>query len=98
MTKTQDRYAVPVNPAMRARMERQKARRAAALQQRELGFTTGYLVRSAALAFLVGLLAFSLQWANGLTPALIAGVVGMAVVAVLAWVFRLMQRRSAARR
>lgn len=97
MTKNQDRYAVPTNPALRARQEKQRARRVAQRESRDLSFTTRYVTRSLIVAFLVGLLVFSLQWPNGPVVALLWGGVALAVVVALAVGLRLLQRRSAAR-
>ncbi len=97
MNKNQDRYALPSNPALRARMEKQKARREAARANRDLGFTRGYLLRTLVIAFLVGLFAFSLQWSNGTSVAFLTGGLALAVVVALAMVIRLLQRRAAAR-
>lgn len=96
MNKNQDRYALPVPPAQRARLEKVKARRAEARAKRDLSFSPRYVGLTLAGAFLVGLLALSLQWANGPVPALLAGLVVAIVWILLAVGLRLMQRRSAA--
>jgi hypothetical protein len=98
MNKNQDRYALPTNPALRARMEKQKARREAARANRSVDFTPRYLMRSLVLAFLVGLFAFSLQWSSGPSAAFLAGGLALAVVMGLAVVIRILQKRAAARR
>jgi uncharacterized integral membrane protein len=97
MTKNQDRFAVPQNPALRARMERQKAKRDAIRAKRSVGFTRRYVTWTIIIGLLVGLLFFSLQWSNGLAPAFLAGGLALAVVVALAVVMRLVQKRAAAR-
>jgi hypothetical protein len=98
MNKNQDRYALPNNPALRARMEKQKARREAARANRSVDFTPGYILRSLIAALLVGLFAFSLQWSNGPSAAFLAGGLALAGVIGLAVVIRILQKRAAARR
>ncbi|HEX5396008.1 MAG TPA: hypothetical protein VFX74_02845 [Candidatus Limnocylindria bacterium] len=97
MNKNQDRYALPVAPGQRARMEKVRAKRAEARATRDLSFTPRYILLALAGAFLVGLIAFSLQWSNGPMPAVIAGVVVALIWIGLAVGWRLMQRRSASR-
>lgn len=96
LNKNRDPYAVPVPPAQRARLEKARARRAAAREERDLSFTPRYLGISAALAFLLALGAFSVQWSNGPTAASIAGAVVFVIVLGVALGLRLLQRRAAA--
>lgn len=95
MNKNQDRYAVPAGPGARVRMERMKAKREAARSARDLSFTRRYVTRSLVSAFLVGLLAFSLQWSNGPVTATIVGLVVGVIWLSLAIGLRLLQQRSA---
>ena len=97
MNKNQDRYAMPVPPAQRARMEKMRARRAETRANRDLSFTPRYILMSLAGAFVVGLIALSLQWSNGPLQAVVVGVVVAVVWIVLAVALRLMQRRGAGR-
>ena len=97
MNKNQDRYALPVAPGQRARLEKVRAKRAEARARRDLSFTPRYLVVTLGIAFLVGLLAFSLQWSHGPIGATIAGVVVAIIWIALSVGLRLWQRRSAAR-
>ncbi len=95
MNKNQDRYALPVAPGQRVRMERMKAKRAAARAERDLSFTPRYIAMSVVGALLVGLIAFSLQWSNGPMAASIAGILVALVWIGLAVALRLLQQRSA---
>jgi uncharacterized Tic20 family protein len=97
MNKNQDKYALPVAPGQRARMEKVRARRAEARATRDLSFTPRYLLMSLVGAFLVGLIAFSLQWSKGPAAAAITGIVVGLIWVALAVALRLLQRRSAAR-
>lgn len=96
MNKNQDKYALPVAPAQRVRMEKVRARRAEARANRDLSFTPRYILISVVGALLVGLMAFSLEWSNGPLAASVVGVIVALVWVALAVGLRLMQRRSAA--
>ena len=96
LNKNRDPYSVPVPPAQRARLEKARARRAAAREQRDLSFSTRYLGISVAIAFLIALGAFSLQWSNGPSVAWIVGAVVFVIVLGVALGLHLLQRRSAA--
>lgn len=96
LNKNRDPYSLPVPPAQRARLEKVRARRAAAREQRDLSFSPRYLAISTAIAFLVALGAFSLQWSNGPGVASIAGAIVFVIVLGGALGLRLLQRRSAA--
>jgi hypothetical protein len=96
MTKNRDPYAMPAAPGQRARIERSRERRAAARSERDLSFTPRYIATGLGVAFIVALIAFSLQWSNGPGPALIAGAITFVGVVILAVGLRLLQRRSAA--
>lgn len=87
---------MPVPPAQRARLEKMRARRAEALAKRDLSFSLRYLAMMLAGALLVGLIGLSLQWSNGIAPALLTGAVVAIVWIALAVALRLLQRRSAA--
>lgn len=96
LNRNRDPYAVPVPPAQRARLEKARARRAAAREQRDLSFNARYLAISAGVAFLLALGAFSLQWSNGPGVASIVGVIAFVIVLGAALGLRLLQRRAAA--
>ncbi len=97
MNKNQDKYALPVAAGQRARMEKVRAKRAEARATRDLSFTRRYILLTLVTAFLVGLIAFSLQWSNGPMSAAIVGAVVALIWTALAVGLRLMQRRSAPR-
>jgi len=88
--------AVP--PAARARAERNALRRA----RRGAGagppgaFTTRFWIRSVLIAVVIGFIAFSTQWGNGMPGALYVGLAVAAVVLLLLIGFRFLQRRAAA--
>lgn len=84
--------AVP--PAARARAERIAARRARRQQQASTpgALKRGYVVRSVVVAFVAGLIAFSLQWPN-MPWALYLGLIVGATILGLLIGFRLLQRR-----
>jgi protein-S-isoprenylcysteine O-methyltransferase Ste14 len=85
--------AVP--PAARARAERIAARRARRQQQQASSpgaLTRGYVVRSVVVAFVAGLIAFSLQWPNMPWALYLGLIVGAAILGLLIG-FRLLQRR-----
>jgi hypothetical protein len=86
-------------PAARARAERNAARRERIRGRGSsaAGLTRSYWVRSVAVAIILGFLAFSLQWAEGMPFALYVGLAVSAVVLVLAAGFRFLQARAAAR-
>src|SRR5574338_734312 len=87
-------------PAARARAERNAVRRERIRGRGPTaggGFTRSFWVRSVAVAIILGFVAFSLQWAEGMPFALYVGVAVSAVVLVLAAGFRFMQSRAAAR-
>jgi hypothetical protein len=96
MTKHQDPYAVPVNPAARARLDRQRAKRAAGpvssdptrlLPPRGVWWVFG----GALGVFLIGL---SVAWPQGGVTALLVGVgAGIAWIAA-ALAFAVWRRRS----
>jgi hypothetical protein len=86
MAKKQDPYALPVNPAARARMEKAAQRRARTGPSRAAAPAVGGLSRRfLGWAFgggaVVGLIAFSLAWPSGMP---FAGYVGAGALA--AWV------------
>jgi Flp pilus assembly protein TadB len=88
-------------PAAKARAERNAARRA---QRRGPGSTSSgprslsarFWTRTLLIAVVVGFLAFSLQWGNGMPLALYVGLAVAAVVVLVAVAFRFAQRRAAA--
>jgi fatty acid desaturase len=96
MNKNQDRYAMPVPPAQRARLDKMRARRAEARANRDRSVSPRYLAMMLAGALLVGLIGRSVQWSNGIAAALLTGAVVAVVWIALAVALRLLQRRSAA--
>ena len=87
MTKNQDPRALPTNPAQKARAERIAQRRAAAKAASPARTSRTYWIRAAAVAVVVGLLAFSMQWPK-MPLALYVGLGVAAVVLVAAFVLR----------
>lgn len=86
--------------AARARAERNAVRRERIRGRSSIssgGFTRSFWVRSAAVAIILGFLAFSLQWAEGMPFALYVGLAVGAVVILVAAGFRFLQARAAAR-
>lgn len=87
MTKNQDPRALPTNPAQKARAERIAQRRATAKATAPARASGTYWIRSAILAVIVGLLAFSMQW-PAMPQAMYVGLGVAAVVLVAAFVLR----------
>jgi hypothetical protein len=97
MTRKQDPYALPGGPAAKARLERQRAKRARPPVATVGGIGTRFLLVALGGGALAGLIAFSLAWPK--MP--LAAYVGIGVAA--AWIvtsfgLRLLGRRAAARR
>lgn len=94
MMKGVDRSPVPpIDPAARARLERNKARRDARRSAPAGALTTRFWLMTLAIAFVIGLGAFSLAWPSGMPFALYVGI-GAAVLAAAAQVaLRFLQRR-----
>lgn len=93
MMKNMDRGpALP--PAARARAERNAERRARRRTSAAPpgSFTRGYIIRTVLIAFVVGYLAFSIQWPQ-MPFALYVGIAAAVVAAVLMVGFKLLQRR-----
>jgi hypothetical protein len=85
-------------PSARQRAERKAARRAdrRGPQQSQAAFDTRFWIRSAAIAAVIGVIGFSLQWREGMPWALYVGL-AVAVMALTILVgVRLLQRRAAA--
>lgn len=78
MTKNQDPRALPVNPGQKARAERIAQRRAASRSAAPTRSGRAYWIRAVIVAMLLGVVAFSVAWPNGMPLALY---VGLAVVA-----------------
>lgn len=96
MTKNQDPYSLPAN-ASRARQRATRTRPPAATTPGEFQFVTGrYLAWTVGGALLVGLIAFSIAWPNGMPTALYVGLGAGAVWLAAAIAFRFAQRRMAA--
>jgi hypothetical protein len=85
-----------LRPGAKARAERNAARRARRASTEPAGaFSRRFWLRAALFAVAIGFLAFSLQWSNGMPPALYAGLGATAVALAAAVGFRLLQRRAA---
>jgi len=95
MAKKQDPYAPPSNPAVRARQEKMRARRAARPAPRtRAGLTTRALLWIFGGAGAVALFAFSLAWPK-MPLAAYVGVAAGAVWIAAAFGLRLLGRRPA---
>jgi len=83
-------------PAARARAERNAARRAA---RRTASASSGggmrFWIRTVLVAVVLGFLAFSLQWGEGMPRALYAGLIVTGVALLLILGFRFLQGRVA---
>jgi hypothetical protein len=96
LAKKQDPYAPPSNPAVRARQEKIRARRAARPAPRtRAGLTTRALAWIFGGGVAVGLIAFSVAWPNGMPLAAYAGLAAAAVWIAAAFGLRLLGRRAA---
>ncbi|HET9879596.1 MAG TPA: hypothetical protein VFQ81_09860 [Candidatus Limnocylindria bacterium] len=98
MNRGRDPFAPPVNKQAQQRMERAKQRRAAkrATSAPASGLG-GRFIRWALLGFvLIGLLAFSVSWPQGMPNALYIGLAAGLGWVVLAFVGRALVRRSSA--
>lgn len=87
-------------PAARARAEHNAARRdriRGSSSTSSRGLARNYWVRSVAVAVILGFLAFSLQWGDGMPFALYVGLAVGAVVLAVAAGFRFLRERAAAR-
>jgi hypothetical protein len=95
MTKNQDPYALPAG-TQRVRQRATRSRRPAT-PSGEFQFVTGrYLAWTLGGALLIGLIAFSIAWPNGMPSALYVGLGAGAVWLAAAVAFRFAQRRMAA--
>ncbi|HSJ00480.1 MAG TPA: hypothetical protein VLA59_08850 [Patescibacteria group bacterium] len=84
-------------PAARARAERNAQRRARRAQPEAAGaLSRRFWIRTLLIATVLGFIAFSLQWSNGMPFALYAGLAVAFVVLLLIVGFRLLQRRTGA--
>lgn len=84
-------------PAAKARAERNAQRRAARMTgPPTVGFTRRFVIVTALIAILAGLVAFSLQWPS-MPLALYVGLAVTAAVAAIQVGLRLMRRRAAVR-
>lgn len=97
LMKNQDPYALPA--AQRTRMDRQRTRRARSRPPvGEFRFVTSrFLVWLLGGALVIGLVAFSIAWPNGMPMAGYVGVAAALGWGALAAVVRLAQRRMAGR-
>ncbi|MEO8252451.1 MAG: hypothetical protein ABI978_03825 [Chloroflexota bacterium] len=101
LTRKQDPYAGPTSGPARARQERQerlRARRAATSSTPPGALSARFLAWSLGGGAAVGLIAFSLAWPSGMPFAAYVGA-GLAIAwVVVAFGFRALSRRAAARR
>jgi hypothetical protein len=84
-------------PAAQARAERNAARRAArrgAAGEPAGRFSRRFVVRSVLAAVVLGFIAFSLQWSEGMPRALYVGLAVAAVVLVVAFGLRFVMSRA----
>lgn len=88
MTKNQDPRALPVSPAQKARAERLAQRRTARRSAAPRRGSRSYWIRATIAASLLGLIAFSLAWPNGMPLALYIGLGTAAAVLVASAVVR----------
>jgi len=101
LTKNQDPYALPANSAAaRARSQKARTRRSAPRPAGDqVAFTGGrFLLWAVGGTFIVGLVAFSFAWPQGMPLALYIGLAAAVVWAALVTGFRYLQRRIAASR
>jgi hypothetical protein len=101
MMKNSDPYALPPQAGARARAAAAKAQRArrerpSTPHGRASFWSRRMLTWTLVGALLVGLLAFSLTWDNGMPASLYAGLTGAAAWVALAVTFRAVQRRAPA--
>jgi hypothetical protein len=94
MMKGVDRSPVPpVDPGARARLERNRARRAASQPSTGGALTLRFWLMALVIAAVIGLVAFSLAWPSGMPFALYVGI-GVALAALAGQVgFRFLRRR-----
>ena len=99
MTRNQDPYALPASAAQRVKSQRQRSRRPSRDPAGEFTFLTRrFLVWALGGGAAVFLIAFSLAWPSGMPFALYVGLAAGAAWVALAWLFRAVQARAAARR
>jgi hypothetical protein len=97
MNKGRDPFAPPVSAQARQRMERQKQRRTARRSQSSATAGRGRFMWVVVVGMLVvGLLAFSLAWPQGMPTALYIGLGGAVAWVALAFAGRMLTRRAAA--
>lgn len=96
LAKKQDPYAPPSNPAVRARQEKIRARRAARpVARTRMGLTPRALAWIFGGGVGAGLIAFSLAWPNGMPLAAYVGLAAAAAWVAAAFGLRLLGRRAA---
>jgi len=96
LAKKQDPYALPSNPAARARQEKIRARRAARPAPRtRAGLTTRALAWIFGGGLVAGLIAFSVAWPNGMPMAAYIGLAAAAAWIAVAFGLRMLVRRPA---
>lgn len=95
MTKNQDPRALPVNAGQKARAERIAQRRAASRGTTAPRPGRTYWIRALVVAVLLGVVAFSIAWPNGMPVALYVGLAAVAVALVAAFGLRTVLSRAA---
>lgn len=80
--------------AAKARAERQARRRGRAAPAPRGAFSTRFWVRTVLIALVVGFVAFSLQWSNGMPAALYVGLAAGGGALALLLGLQLVQRRG----
>jgi hypothetical protein len=95
LNKKVDPYALPSNPALRARQEKIRAKRAMKPAPRtRAGLTTRALVWIFGGGLAAGFVAFSLAWPSGMPFAAYVGAAGAVAWIGLAFGLRLLGRRT----
>lgn len=97
MTKNQDPYSLPAGAQQRVKAQQKQRARTAPPRAEFTFWSRRFLVWMVGGAIVVGLLAFSLAWPNGMPLALYIGLAGVAGWLALAWLARLVMARAARR-
>lgn len=99
MTKNQDPYALPAGAQQRVKAQQKVRARTAPPRSTEFSFwSRRFLAWMIGGALVVGLVAFSIAWPNGMPLALYIGLAAALVWLALASVVRSVQARAAASR
>lgn len=82
-------------PGARARAERNATRRAARRQPSSSAAGARFWIRTVLIAVVIGFIAFSLQWSEGMPRALYVGLTAAAITFLVLLGFRFLQGRVA---